>query len=311
MPVKPRGEEADHWEAFSSGISSDALWNPSVYEPIADGWRKPDLRTDRFDGVAVSQAVMPPMVIKALGGSDTNLFYQIVRVSEESTFQMEGLEPVKLAPDELLLISSNMRGVWTTMRSYTTCSMHVEEALFREYFEDPDVIMGRRLHIPFELSEVLRQMMDAAMAMSGTRRFQSDGRRLTASFMQILSLMPKSGIQEPSDRRNALDLRREQIKSYLRRNFASSDLSIETVARHFSVSPRYIQMAFAAEGGSPSEYLRRCRIEAASRMLTASDHTAHSITQIAYDCGFGSSAHFSNEFRRHFGSSPRDYRKSH
>lgn len=58
---------------------------------------------------------------------------------------------------------------------------------------------------------------------------------------------------------------------------------------------------------SPMEYLQRQRVEKAKLWL--SDHKT-SITDIALDCGFSSSAYFSSVFRRHVQCSPREYRDS-
>lgn len=59
---------------------------------------------------------------------------------------------------------------------------------------------------------------------------------------------------------------------------------------------------------SPGDYLNRCRLErAASRLRDGSDA---SVTEIAMECGFGSSQYFATRFRHHFGITPRDYRAS-
>jgi AraC family L-rhamnose operon regulatory protein RhaS len=64
------------------------------------------------------------------------------------------------------------------------------------------------------------------------------------------------------------------------------------------------------EGLTPSEYLRVCGLEAARRLLSSAALADHSITEIAFECGFTSSAHFSTEFRKRFGRSPRSFRQS-
>jgi AraC family transcriptional regulator len=58
----------------------------------------------------------------------------------------------------------------------------------------------------------------------------------------------------------------------------------------------------------PRKYLTRLRVEAARRHLER--HTT-SITDIAYSCGFSSSAHLSAALRRHTGMSPTQYRRNH
>ncbi|MFO1490300.1 MAG: AraC family transcriptional regulator [Kiritimatiellia bacterium] len=55
---------------------------------------------------------------------------------------------------------------------------------------------------------------------------------------------------------------------------------------------------------SPMAYLQQQRVEKAKTMLAAG-HA--SVTDIALDCGFGSSAYFSSVFRRHVHCSPSEY----
>jgi AraC family L-rhamnose operon regulatory protein RhaS len=57
---------------------------------------------------------------------------------------------------------------------------------------------------------------------------------------------------------------------------------------------------------APVEYLTRCRLEAASRMLT--DNPGMSITLIAFRCGFQSSQYFARIFRKHHDHPPRSHR---
>jgi AraC family L-rhamnose operon regulatory protein RhaS len=56
---------------------------------------------------------------------------------------------------------------------------------------------------------------------------------------------------------------------------------------------------------SPMEYLQRQRVEQAKKLL---GETRQSITDIALNCGFASSAYFASVFRQHVHCSPREYR---
>jgi len=68
-------------------------------------------------------------------------------------------------------------------------------------------------------------------------------------------------------------------------------------------------IALSKEGRfGTADYLRVCRLEAARRLLSSTAFAERSITEIAFECGFTSSAHFSTEFRKRFGKSPREYR---
>jgi len=57
---------------------------------------------------------------------------------------------------------------------------------------------------------------------------------------------------------------------------------------------------------SPLRYLNLVRLEAAARQLRS--EPSRPVTAVAYDCGFGSSQYFANQFRRRYGKSPSEYR---
>jgi len=57
---------------------------------------------------------------------------------------------------------------------------------------------------------------------------------------------------------------------------------------------------------TPQRFLRKLRLRIASRALM---YTAESLSAIALKCGFADQSHFSREFRRQFGRTPREYRE--
>jgi AraC-like DNA-binding protein len=57
---------------------------------------------------------------------------------------------------------------------------------------------------------------------------------------------------------------------------------------------------------TPQRFLRRLRLRIASRALI---YTEGSLSDIALSCGFADQSHFSREFRRQFGRTPREYRE--
>lgn len=59
-------------------------------------------------------------------------------------------------------------------------------------------------------------------------------------------------------------------------------------------------------GISPFAYLMQYRVRMATKLLT---ETKYSISQIAYDCGFGSTSYFGKEFKKMMGMTPLEYRK--
>jgi transcriptional regulator GlxA family with amidase domain len=83
--------------------------------------------------------------------------------------------------------------------------------------------------------------------------------------------------------------------------------SVDAVARYVGVSTRQLERDFQdAIGMSPAHFHRQIRLEYGKWMLL---NSSASVTQIACDCGFADTAHFSREFRALFKSSPREVRK--
>lgn len=81
------------------------------------------------------------------------------------------------------------------------------------------------------------------------------------------------------------------------------------LARAVGLSVRAFERAFVAEYGlPPQQYLKRLRLQIASRRLVA---TKESLAEIAAACGFSDQSHFTREFRHLTGMTPGRYREAH
>jgi transcriptional regulator GlxA family with amidase domain len=103
--------------------------------------------------------------------------------------------------------------------------------------------------------------------------------------------------------------RREPLRDVQRwiAEHPAADLSVETLARAASLSPRQFARAFAAEVGmSPGRYVDQVRLEAARRRL---EDTADGVEQTARSCGYGTPEAMRRAFVRALGVSPGEYRR--
>jgi AraC family transcriptional regulator of adaptative response / methylphosphotriester-DNA alkyltransferase methyltransferase len=83
-------------------------------------------------------------------------------------------------------------------------------------------------------------------------------------------------------------------------------LTLQEMASRLFVSPFYLQKCFSRiKHMSPAKYLTLKRVECAKHLLAESQET---ITSIALQVGFRSSAHFSSVFHKETGHSPTGYR---
>lgn len=92
----------------------------------------------------------------------------------------------------------------------------------------------------------------------------------------------------------------EHIHIHLGRKLSVAELA---GVAHMSVS--YFTRVFKQETGeTPLAYLKRVRMDRVKKLLMAG---GKSITEIALECGFGSSAYLSASFGRMYGMTPTDY----
>ena len=96
------------------------------------------------------------------------------------------------------------------------------------------------------------------------------------------------------------------VLAYLRDHY-HSPITNEQLARLAHMSVRAFERKFGSSFHlTPQKYLRKLRMRMASRALV---YTNQSLAEVAVCCGFVDQSHFTREFRRHFGRTPRDYRE--
>ncbi len=135
---------------------------------------------------------------------------------------------------------------------------------------------------------------------------QAEGRRLviTSAFHLLVAFLCRLYSQEK--RETALPLTQMAgVASYIQKNYHET-IRIEDLARIANLSVSQLQRKFKKiYNETPVQYINKLRIHEACEMLK---NTNLSVTQIAYDCGFGSSSFFATQFRQAIGESPSAYR---
>jgi len=101
------------------------------------------------------------------------------------------------------------------------------------------------------------------------------------------------------------------IEEYIERRLSDPCLSLGHIAQAFGCSVRTLHRAFS-RSGKPSlgRYVWRKRVEAGAALLRAPAMASRTLTDIALELGFSSSAHFSTLFREAFDMTPSEYRRS-
>ena len=89
---------------------------------------------------------------------------------------------------------------------------------------------------------------------------------------------------------------------------AADPIDLESAAAETGLSPFHFLRLFARVlGVTPHQYLIRSRLRCAARLLA---EVPRSVTDIAYDVGFGDLSNFVRSFHRAAGVSPRGFRRA-
>lgn len=99
-----------------------------------------------------------------------------------------------------------------------------------------------------------------------------------------------------------------ELKAYVDMHYAESDLNLKTVSQKFNYSYKYVSNAFIGLTRIPfSAYLSSLRLNHARQLLK---NGINNIQEAAYSSGFSDAQYFSKAFKKKYGLSPTEYRKS-
>ena len=128
--------------------------------------------------------------------------------------------------------------------------------------------------------------------------------QLTEIWLALLELV--RGDLESNPKINAYDEKMKAMMRFIRSHYQES-ISVEEIAKEAHISKRVCFRLFQENlHMTPVEYMTSYRLRKACQRLA---DTKEPITQIAYNCGLGSSSYFGKVFRQHYGCTPAAYRK--
>lgn len=262
------------------------------------------------DNVAFARSYMPAAQLLS-GGAPTTArprFY-LFSGSQASTILLGNERELRLDPGQIVLLKMDQVLRWSIERPYVASSVIISEALLDDACPNYKALLGQPLDHPFGLERPLDELMRASAQALESDCFEGSGDQLAQAMLRIITLAkPVVEATDFATGRRSVDVRCDQIKGYIERNYSDPNLSIGSIAKRFGLSARYVQIAFATLKTTPSDFIRQMRIREAARMLSDQRYKGRAITEIAFACGFNSSAYFSTEFRRVMHLSPRAFR---
>ena len=97
-----------------------------------------------------------------------------------------------------------------------------------------------------------------------------------------------------------------RIKGIVRSRVADPDCSPGGIAKQCKLSLSYVHNLFRDEGQTIGEFIKSERLQRAHHLLKSPFGPRMTVTDVALECGFSNSSHFSRAFKQAFGLPPRD-----
>lgn len=170
-------------------------------------------------------------------------------------------------------------------------SRHDVETKLRGIQQGADAYMNK----PFDIDE-LHARIDSLLA---------NLQRLRGKFSDALQQTDKAENIEVKGNDEEL---MERVMKSVNTHLDDSDFDIDTLTGEVGISRAHLHRKMKEiTGVSTSMFIRNQRMERAAKLI---EEGKINITQVAYEVGFTSEAHFSTVFRKHFGMPPKEYRNS-
>lgn len=207
--------------------------------------------------------------------------------------------------------------IYDPIRRYTLHNLcRVDQLILqvpRKTFDDRTLVrLGAPIPLPIEndsLARIVTGLM--RMAIHEADKLDEAGcLRVGESLVELVDGLIRGGRDPSAARRSPLAALRQRIIAYIDANLAWDGLVPSAIARQMGCSLRYLHRAFEGEGVTLERFIWDRRLEMSRVALMSPDKRAVSISEIAFACGFSSSAHFSRAFKSKYDIAPRRLRET-
>jgi AraC-like DNA-binding protein len=150
-----------------------------------------------------------------------------------------------------------------------------------------------------------------AVAAASAATLDPVGQQMTARHMvDLVALLLRTGRDETqlATQRGYSEARLRLVQSEVLEHLHDSDLTLASIARSVSLSPKQVQRLFERTGTTFTEFVLEQRLLSARRLLSGPVGRHGKIGAVAYSVGFGDLSYFNRSFRGRFGVTPSEWR---
>ncbi|HEY4214350.1 MAG TPA: helix-turn-helix domain-containing protein [Steroidobacteraceae bacterium] len=289
-------------------------FTPMVSDPVNPRNFCGQLTRTRLGDLSLTEVYSDAQTVRHLRAhvarSRASMFFLHLMLEGESVNRQDGRE-AKLAPGDFTLCDTTRPYEILFENPNRMFVVGVPEGVLRRHLACPETVVAVPMPGETGFSGLLSYFVRDLWNRCRGEFDASVGPQITRAFLELLA-SAYTGIPEANaDRSSLTSAHRVRILNYIEAHLGDPDLTPMRVAEACKMTARYLHHLFSGEAETVARYILRRRLDECSRALTLASQQGRTVTAIAFDYGFNSATHFGRVFRERFGSTPREYRRTH
>ncbi len=304
--LRPR-QRVDYWNELCSSVVLVATrpYDLDLFEPSCTRTETGDLHLCELHS---SPSIVEHTSAHAARAREP-IYFLLLQVDGSSVHRQGGRE-AHLERGDFTLIATERPYQMIFDRSNTVLSFALPEPLLLRQMPCPQNAVAVRMRYQDNLARMLSDFAGGLWQECRNSWIERVGPSLSNALLALIGCAYAGQSLANPHGSLSIESRRFRVLCYIEEHLRDSALDPAAIAAHFKMSPRSLHMLFSSDSETVCRHIWRRRLEESARTLSSPLHRARTISDIAFDCGFSSSAHFCKVFRQHFGVTPTEYRRT-
>ena len=189
-------------------------------------------------------------------------------------------------------------------------SIYLDSRFWQEIFPERSAFTATALSCDQGMGRACLSMIDEVFHMSWDHPDQIM-HRLAGCLANLLAVSMVTTFPADENLLTTQSRTLSRIRASILRNLADPTLDCARIAADVGLSVRQVHSVFSNSGNTLMRFIWRQRLERIAAELKNAALTHKPVSAIAFEWGFNEAAHFSHQFKAHFGMAPSKYRAYH
>ena len=227
--------------------------------------------------------------------------------------QVEGRSVVKqdgrraeIGPNQIFFIDTSQPFEIET-DEIRTRSVYLDSHFWREIFPERSMFTATALDCDTGMGRTCARMIDDVFDMPWNHEDQMM-HRVAGCLANLLAVSMVTAHPDQAARLSTQSPTLNRVRDVIHGNLADPDLDCAQIAARVGLSVRQVHSVFSATGTTVMRYIWQKRLEKIAAELENRALAHKPVSAIAFEWGFNEAAHFSRQFKAHFGVPPAKYR---